>query len=163
MILAFLSGMNIRRRVLTNLLITAAAAGVSYGIGTLANALWVNRTVKSRAVHIAAAGGADLAARALQGRPRNGAAAACIPFPGSPPLPTPHAPTTETARIEAAKTRRPAISPTLPTSHDHAGFYLVDFLYRRFEIRPLSRTATFLPDLPHAGPETPSESTCSSA
>jgi len=34
MILAFLSGMNIRRRVLTNLVIVAGAAAVTYGIGS---------------------------------------------------------------------------------------------------------------------------------
>jgi VIT1/CCC1 family predicted Fe2+/Mn2+ transporter len=36
MILAFLSGMNIRRRMLTNLVILAAAAALSYGIGVAA-------------------------------------------------------------------------------------------------------------------------------
>jgi VIT1/CCC1 family predicted Fe2+/Mn2+ transporter len=40
MILAFLSGMNIRRRVLTNLGIIAAAAGLSYGIGIAAQRLF---------------------------------------------------------------------------------------------------------------------------
>ena len=39
-VLAFLAGMNVRRRVVTNLLIIAAAAGVSYAIGNLAKALW---------------------------------------------------------------------------------------------------------------------------
>jgi VIT1/CCC1 family predicted Fe2+/Mn2+ transporter len=33
MMLAFLSGMNVRRRVLMNAVIVAAAAAVSYGIG----------------------------------------------------------------------------------------------------------------------------------
>jgi VIT1/CCC1 family predicted Fe2+/Mn2+ transporter len=32
--------MNLRRRVLTNLIIIAAAAAISYGIGHLAKALW---------------------------------------------------------------------------------------------------------------------------
>jgi vacuolar iron transporter family protein len=40
MILAFLSGMNVRRRVLTNLVIIAAAAAVSFGIGNLAKEVW---------------------------------------------------------------------------------------------------------------------------
>jgi VIT1/CCC1 family predicted Fe2+/Mn2+ transporter len=40
MILAFLSGMNIRRRVLTNLGIIAAAAGLSYAIGIAAQRLF---------------------------------------------------------------------------------------------------------------------------
>ena len=38
-LLAFLSGMNIRRRVLTNLVIIAGAAAISYGIGNLARSL----------------------------------------------------------------------------------------------------------------------------
>jgi VIT1/CCC1 family predicted Fe2+/Mn2+ transporter len=38
--LAFLSGMNVRKRVLTNLVILAAAAGVTYAIGSLARSLW---------------------------------------------------------------------------------------------------------------------------
>ena len=40
MILAFLSGMNIRRRVLTNLVILAAAAAVTYGIGIATQRIW---------------------------------------------------------------------------------------------------------------------------
>jgi vacuolar iron transporter family protein len=40
MILAFLSGMNIRRRMLTNLVILAAAAALSYGIGVAAQRLF---------------------------------------------------------------------------------------------------------------------------
>ncbi len=40
MILAFLSGMNIRRRVLTNLVILAAAAAVTYGIGIATKLVW---------------------------------------------------------------------------------------------------------------------------
>jgi VIT1/CCC1 family predicted Fe2+/Mn2+ transporter len=40
MILAFLSGMNIRRRVLMNLAIIAGAAGLSYGIGVAAQRLF---------------------------------------------------------------------------------------------------------------------------
>jgi vacuolar iron transporter family protein len=39
-ILAFLSGMDVRKRVLTNLLILSAAVGVSYAIGTLVRSLW---------------------------------------------------------------------------------------------------------------------------
>lgn len=38
--LAFLSGMDVRKRVLTNLVIIAAAVGITYGIGTLVKALW---------------------------------------------------------------------------------------------------------------------------
>lgn len=40
LVLAFLSGMNIKKRVLTNLVIIAAAVGVTYTIGILAKALW---------------------------------------------------------------------------------------------------------------------------
>ncbi len=39
-ILAFLSGMDIRKRILTNLVIIAAAVGVTYSIGLLAKTLW---------------------------------------------------------------------------------------------------------------------------
>jgi VIT1/CCC1 family predicted Fe2+/Mn2+ transporter len=39
-ILAFLSGMNIRRRVITNLLVLTSAVAISYGIGLAANAIW---------------------------------------------------------------------------------------------------------------------------
>jgi len=39
-LLAFLSGMDVRRRVLTNLVIIAAAVGVTYAIGMVARALW---------------------------------------------------------------------------------------------------------------------------
>jgi VIT1/CCC1 family predicted Fe2+/Mn2+ transporter len=39
-ILAFLSGMNIRRRVFTNLVIVAAAAAITYGIGIATKAVW---------------------------------------------------------------------------------------------------------------------------
>ncbi|MGH7207049.1 MAG: VIT1/CCC1 transporter family protein [Nitrospiraceae bacterium] len=39
-LLAFLSGMNIRRRILLNLIIIAAAVGITYAIGLAANALW---------------------------------------------------------------------------------------------------------------------------
>jgi VIT1/CCC1 family predicted Fe2+/Mn2+ transporter len=40
MILAFLSGMNIRRRVFTNLVILATAAAVTYGIGIATKLVW---------------------------------------------------------------------------------------------------------------------------
>jgi VIT1/CCC1 family predicted Fe2+/Mn2+ transporter len=40
MILAFLSGMDIKRRILTNLLIVAAAVGITYAIGLAARTLW---------------------------------------------------------------------------------------------------------------------------
>lgn len=40
LVLAFLSGMDIKKRVLTNLVIIAAAVGVTYTIGILAKALW---------------------------------------------------------------------------------------------------------------------------
>jgi VIT1/CCC1 family predicted Fe2+/Mn2+ transporter len=40
MLLAFLSGMDVRRRILTNVLIMAIAVGVTYGIGVVARALW---------------------------------------------------------------------------------------------------------------------------
>jgi VIT1/CCC1 family predicted Fe2+/Mn2+ transporter len=39
-LLAFLSGMNIRRRILLNLVIIAVAVGVTYAIGILAKKLW---------------------------------------------------------------------------------------------------------------------------
>ena len=39
-LLAFLSGMDVRRRILTNLGIMAAAVGITYGIGLLTSALW---------------------------------------------------------------------------------------------------------------------------
>jgi len=39
-LLAFLSGMNITRRILINLVIIAAAVGITYGIGMLARTLW---------------------------------------------------------------------------------------------------------------------------
>lgn len=39
-ILAFLSGMDVRRRILTNLVIIAAAVGVTYAIGLLTRTLW---------------------------------------------------------------------------------------------------------------------------
>jgi len=37
---AFLSGMNVRRRIVLNLVIMAAAVGITYAIGVLAKALW---------------------------------------------------------------------------------------------------------------------------
>lgn len=40
MVLAFLSGMGVKRRMLTNLVIIAAAVGVTYAIGLVARALW---------------------------------------------------------------------------------------------------------------------------
>ena len=40
MVLAFLSGMEVKRRVLINLVIIAAAVGVTYAIGTLAMTVW---------------------------------------------------------------------------------------------------------------------------
>ena len=39
-LLAFLSGMDVRRRILMNLGIMAAAVGITYAIGLLTNALW---------------------------------------------------------------------------------------------------------------------------
>jgi vacuolar iron transporter family protein len=39
-IVAFLSGMSIKRRVLTNLLITAAAVGISFAIGVVTKLVW---------------------------------------------------------------------------------------------------------------------------
>jgi VIT1/CCC1 family predicted Fe2+/Mn2+ transporter len=39
-ILSFLSGMDVRRRILLNLVIITLAVGVSYGIGLLAKSLW---------------------------------------------------------------------------------------------------------------------------
>lgn len=40
MLLAFLSGMKIKKRILTNLVIIAAAVGISYGIGLLVKSVW---------------------------------------------------------------------------------------------------------------------------
>jgi hypothetical protein len=40
MILALLFGMSINRRIATNLIIIAAAVGVTYTIGTMASLLW---------------------------------------------------------------------------------------------------------------------------
>ncbi len=40
LVLAFLSGMRVRRRVALNLMISAAAVGVTYGIGTLTKSFW---------------------------------------------------------------------------------------------------------------------------
>jgi len=40
MLLAFLSGMNVKRRILTNLVIIAAAVGITYLIGSAVNLLW---------------------------------------------------------------------------------------------------------------------------
>jgi predicted membrane protein (TIGR00267 family) len=40
MVLAFLSGMDIRKRILTNLIVIACAAGVTYGIGALVRILF---------------------------------------------------------------------------------------------------------------------------
>ena len=40
MVLAFLSGMEIKRRILQNLVIIAAAVGITYAIGTVARNLW---------------------------------------------------------------------------------------------------------------------------
>jgi VIT1/CCC1 family predicted Fe2+/Mn2+ transporter len=40
MLLAFLSGMNIRRRVLTNIVIIAAAVGITYAIGRMVKDLF---------------------------------------------------------------------------------------------------------------------------
>jgi VIT1/CCC1 family predicted Fe2+/Mn2+ transporter len=39
-LLSFLSGMDIKRRILTNVVILAAAVGVTYGIGLIAQRLW---------------------------------------------------------------------------------------------------------------------------
>ena len=39
-ILSFLSGMDIKRRILLNLAIITLAVGVSYGIGVLAKSFW---------------------------------------------------------------------------------------------------------------------------
>jgi len=38
--MAFLSGMDVKRRVLTNLVIMAAAVAISYALGLVAQALW---------------------------------------------------------------------------------------------------------------------------
>ena len=40
LVLAFLSGMNIRKRIITNLVIIAAAVGVTYAIGRLVKEIW---------------------------------------------------------------------------------------------------------------------------
>ena len=40
LVLAYLSGMAVRRRVRTNLAVMAAAVGVTYLIGALAKSLW---------------------------------------------------------------------------------------------------------------------------
>jgi hypothetical protein len=40
MLLAFLSGMDVRRRIAINVLIIAAAVVVTYAIGALTRALW---------------------------------------------------------------------------------------------------------------------------
>ena len=40
MLLAFLSGMNVRRRIATNLVIIAAAVGITYAIGIVTRTLW---------------------------------------------------------------------------------------------------------------------------
>ncbi len=40
LVVAFLSGMDVRRRVLTNLVIIAAAVGVTYAIGVLVQTIW---------------------------------------------------------------------------------------------------------------------------
>jgi vacuolar iron transporter family protein len=40
MILAFLSGMDVRRRILTNLVIIAAAVGITYAIGVITRSVW---------------------------------------------------------------------------------------------------------------------------
>ncbi len=39
-VLAFLSGMDIKKRILTNLMIVAGAVAVTYGIGILVRNLW---------------------------------------------------------------------------------------------------------------------------
>ena len=39
-VLAFLSGMDVRRRILTNLVIIAAAVGVTYAIGVITRSVW---------------------------------------------------------------------------------------------------------------------------
>jgi VIT1/CCC1 family predicted Fe2+/Mn2+ transporter len=40
MILAFLSGMDVRRRIVTNVVIIAAAVSVSFAIGLVAKRIW---------------------------------------------------------------------------------------------------------------------------
>jgi VIT1/CCC1 family predicted Fe2+/Mn2+ transporter len=40
MVLAFLSGMDIKKRILTNLVIIACAVAITYAIGTVAKTLW---------------------------------------------------------------------------------------------------------------------------
>ena len=40
MLLAFLSGMNVKRRIITNVVIIAAAVGITYAIGLITKALW---------------------------------------------------------------------------------------------------------------------------
>ena len=39
-IVAFLSGMNVKRRVMTNLLIIAAAVGITFVIGVVTKLVW---------------------------------------------------------------------------------------------------------------------------
>ena len=40
MVVGFLSGMDIKKRITTNLVIIAAAVAITYTIGTVANMLW---------------------------------------------------------------------------------------------------------------------------
>ena len=40
MVLAFLSGMDIKKRIATNLIIIAGAVGLTYAIGLVAKRLW---------------------------------------------------------------------------------------------------------------------------
>jgi len=40
MVLAFLSGMDIKKRILTNLVIIACAVAITYAIGIVAKTLW---------------------------------------------------------------------------------------------------------------------------
>jgi VIT1/CCC1 family predicted Fe2+/Mn2+ transporter len=39
-VLSFLSGMDVRRRILTNLVIIAAAVGITYAIGMVTRSVW---------------------------------------------------------------------------------------------------------------------------
>jgi len=39
-VLAFLSGMDVKKRIRTNLVIIAAAVGITYAIGLVAKRLW---------------------------------------------------------------------------------------------------------------------------
>jgi VIT1/CCC1 family predicted Fe2+/Mn2+ transporter len=39
-VLSFLSGMDVRRRILTNLVIIAAAVGITYAIGVITRSVW---------------------------------------------------------------------------------------------------------------------------